>query len=396
MEINNLNRVEGFKPPEEVAAAETDHQAVPPLSAPPPLKKPWWKWSFKLPRSRRGRLILGGCLIVAVVLSVGLVLVLQPKGKTEAAVKKPVVKAPVSTLVPSTLTGLPVQPAVNQRPVTAVMIENSLAARPQSGLGQAGVVFEAIAEGGVSRFLALYQDTAPTSIGPVRSARPYYVGWELGFDAAYAHVGGSSDALADIASWGVKNMDEFANGGSFQRVSSRAAPHNVYTSSSALNSLEAAKGYSTSHYQGFPRVKQTPAKTPSVVNISLGLSGPDYNPSYTYNPKTNSYDRSESGQPMIDAGNNQRVSPSVVIAIVVPLSQGALDSTGAYYSDYAYLGSGPAYIFQNGTLVTGQWSKPTNQSQISFNDVNGQPIELQPGQTWITAVGSAGDVQYSQ
>ncbi|MCP5939883.1 DUF3048 domain-containing protein, partial [Klebsiella pneumoniae] len=86
---------------------------------------------------------------------------------------------PKPTTVANTLTGLQVAPDVNQRPVTGVMIENSTDARPQSGLDQAGVVFEAIAEGGITRFLALFQDTQPDYVGPVRSSRPYYVQWAL-------------------------------------------------------------------------------------------------------------------------------------------------------------------------------------------------------------------------
>src|SRR5581483_6348891 len=113
------------------------------------------------------------------------------------------------TTVASTLTGLPVDPSVNKRQVTAVMIENSLDARPQSGLDQAGIVFEALAEGGVTRFMALFQDTQPDYIGPVRSARPYYIQWLLGYDAAYAHVGGSPDALNDITAWHVKDLNQF-------------------------------------------------------------------------------------------------------------------------------------------------------------------------------------------
>src|SRR5262249_15833287 len=143
------------------------------------------------------------------------------------------VTAPAVTL--STLSGLPVDPAVNQRPVTGVMIENSVQARPQSGLNQAGVVFEAIAEGGITRFLALYQDTTPDNVGPIRSARPYYEQWALGFDAGYAHVGGSPEALNDIKAWGVRDLDQFYNSGSYHRISSREAPHNVYTGITTLN-----------------------------------------------------------------------------------------------------------------------------------------------------------------
>jgi hypothetical protein len=300
--------------------------------------------------------------------------------------------APKPTTVPSTLTGLLVDPSVNKRPVTGIMIENSLAARPQSGLDQAGVVFEAVAEGGVTRFLGLFQDTQPSYIGPVRSARPYYVQWDLGFDAAYAHVGGSPDGLNDVKSWGVKDLDEFYNAGAYQRIASRGAPHNVYTSIAQLNALEASKGFGASEFIGFPRKADSPAKTPSVTSIDLSLSGPDYAAHYAYNPAANNYLRSEGGQPHMEisqSGQQVQIAPKVVIAIVVPESQGALDSSGAYYSEYAAIGSGAAYVFQDGTVTTGTWQKTSNTTQIKFISANSQPITLNAGQTWITVLSNA-------
>jgi hypothetical protein len=303
--------------------------------------------------------------------------------------------APKSDLVPSTLSGLMVSPSVNKQPVTAVMVENSTFARPQSGLSQAGVVFEALAEGGITRFMAVYQDTAPSNIGPIRSVRPYYEQWALGFDASIAHVGGSPDALADISTWNVRNLDEFYNGASYHRITTRQAPHNVYTSIAALNQLEASKGYSTSTFSGFPRKAEAPSKNVTAGSINLTLSGAEYNVNYTYSPSTNSYNRSEGGAAQTDANTNAQISPKVVIAMVVPLSQGALDSSDAYYSDYNVLGNGPVYVFQDGTVQTGSWSKASNTSQISFTSSNGQVIKLNPGQTWITAISSNSGVSYT-
>lgn len=314
------------------------------------------------------------------------------------ATLKPIPKVTdISKTVPSTLTGLPVDPSVNQRTVTGVMIENSTDARPQSGLGQAGVVFEAIAEGGVTRFLALFQDTAPSNVGPIRSARPYYEQWALGFDAGYAHVGGSPQALADIKAWGVRDLDQFANGSSYHRVSSRAAPHNVYTSITALNQLEVNKGYVTSKYTGFTRKKKAvPSKQPPAAkSINLTLSGPIYNAHYDYNATTNSYSRSVGGAPQIDANTNKQLSPIVVIAMVVPYSLGELDSSGAYYSNYGVIGSGPVYVFQDGEVTTGTWTKTGNSAQITFKDATGKTILLNPGQTWLTAVSTADKISYT-
>lgn len=360
-----------------------------------------WKSRLSLQWPPRKKEYIAAAVVFAVLLAgTGAWMALSHHSKPAVAVvpkaiiKKPKVVAKPTT-VASTLTGLPVDPSVNQRPTTAVMIENSIAARPQSGLSQAGVVFEAIAEGGVTRFMAVYQDALPDNVGPIRSARPYFVAWSQGFDAGYAHVGGSPDGLADIRAWGVRDLDQFANGGSYHRITTRYAPHNVYTGIPTLNQLEVAKGYGTSNYSGFVRKVAAPSATPTAKTIDLSLSGYYYNPHFDYNPSTNTYNRSEAGAPQIDQNTGLQLSPNVVIAMVTPLVRGALDSSGAYYSDYTVIGSGAAYIFQDGSVTLGQWTKTSNAAQITFTDSTGKPIGLNPGQTWLTAVNSANGVKYT-
>lgn len=393
---------ETFRTPDEVAADqvfEAPADSIEISRDTPQSDKPASSWRQKLKLSwPPGNKEWVATLIIVVVGGFGIFLVLSHHGSKPIVAAQPIKARPkivTPTTVPSTLSGLPVDPSVNKRPVTGVMIENTTDARPQSGLGQASVVFEAIAEGGVTRFLALYQDTAPANVGPVRSARPYYIQWDLGFDAAYAHVGGSPDALADIKAWGVRDLDQFANGGSYQRIATRAAPHNVYTSISALNQLETAKGYTSSNFTGFLRKKAAPVKVPTAKTINITLSGPVYNAHYDYNAATNSYNRSEGGAPHIDANTNTQISPAVVVVMAMPYSLGALDSSGAYYSQYATIGSGTVYIFQDGTVSTGQWAKTSATSQFTFTDDAGKPIKLNPGQTWLTAVSSASNVTYA-
>ena len=341
----------------------------------------------------------GGLVIVLLALTGFFLLTSKPAPKvivknTEHKVKKPAV---ASGLVPSDLTGLPVQPSVNNTPVTAVMIENSLFARPQSGLGAAGVVFEALTEGGISRFMALFQDTSPPSVGPVRSVRPYFLQWALGFNAAIAHVGGSPQALSDIKPWGVRNLDEFYYGSYYHRISSRQAPHNMYTSLADLHSLEKNLGYSVSPFTAWKR--QSPPTTlqaPSAGSINLYLSGPSYNVNYTYSPKNNDYLRDEGGAPQIDANTNTQIAPKVVIAMVVPWSTGPTDAQGAAYSVYQTIGSGTAYVFQNGQEQTVTWTKKSNNSQILFTDSSGHQVPLDAGQVWITAISSSSNINYSK
>jgi len=384
-----------FRTPEEVAASEPDVVQPKLVSLDPPPEFASKKRRFNLhwhwPKTKKQ-----WALIAAVILLIGggvaAFIVTRPAPVKVTAVPKKVVKPkPAAPLtVPSTLSGLPVDPSINTRPVTGVMIENSLDARPQSGLSQASVVFEAIAEGGITRFLALFQDTQPANVGPIRSARPYYLRWVLGFDAGYAHVGGSPEALRDIKTLGVRDLDQFYNSGSYHRVSNRVAPHNVYTGIPTLVQLEQAKGYTSSTFTGFVRKKEAPSKQPNATSIDLAVSSALYNAHYDYDASTNSYKRSEGGNPHIDAENSKQITPKVVIALVMSYS---LESDG-YHSSYQNVGSGIAYVFQDGTVTKGQWSKPDNGTQISFTDANGQPLALNPGQTWLTALSDSSKVSY--
>ncbi|HSX35429.1 MAG TPA: DUF3048 domain-containing protein [Patescibacteria group bacterium] len=307
--------------------------------------------------------------------------------------KKKAVVVPKPTTVASTLTGLQVDPSVNQLPVTGLMIENSTLARPQSGLDKAGVVFEAVAEGGITRFLTLWQDTNAPYVGPVRSVRPYYIQWALGFDAAIGHVGGSPEALADMKSWNVKDLDQFYNGGSYQRIPSRAAPHNVYTSLDQLNALEAAKGFGVPHYTGFERKIDAPSKTPNPTSVDLTISSSDFNVHYDYDATTNAYKRSEGGVPHMEidqAGAQTQITPKVVIALVMTQGIEADD----LHTSYGTIGSGHMYVFQDGIVTEGTWTKTGNTAQFTFADASGQTIKLNAGQTWITAVSSTGNVAF--
>lgn len=311
---------------------------------------------------------------------------------------KPVVKkttvqkaapAPVPQPILSDLTGLPVTDAsVNNLPVTAIMIENSIDARPQSGLNDAGVVFEAVAEGGITRFLTLWQDTAPAYVGPVRSVRPYYLQWLQGFDASVAHVGGSADALALIQRWGVKDLDQFYNPAPYWRVSTRYAPHNMYTDLSKLHALEAQKGFGKSNFTGFPRKAEAPAKAITARSIDLNPSGPIYAAHYDYDPTTNSYFRSEGGAPHLDTNTGKQINPKVVVALFMNQGQDGI------YTTYDTLGSGSAVVFQDGVATAATWTKTSNANQFTFKDASGAVLKLNPGRVWFTVLGGSDRLAY--
>ena len=369
------------------------------LVAPHKHFKRFWAWWLRQNRNERFAIIAGALLIFGAA-SIGYFYFIQPNSNPSLEIihhpKKPAKPAAPAT-VASPLTGVQVAPDLAKRPVSGIMIENSDGARPQSGLQDAGVVYEAIAEAGITRFMALFQDSSPQYIGPVRSLRPYYIDYAVPFQASIIHVGGSPDALSQVGTY--RNLDEFANGGSFYRVSSRYAPHNVYTDFTRLDALNQRKGYTSSLFTAWPRKPEKKLATPTAKIIDFSISSADFYVHYDYDAPSNSYLRSEGGQPHLDYVSaadktGVRLQPKVVIGLVVPQGQGTLDASGAYYTDYDTSGSGQAFIFQDGGVTVGSWSKADRNSQINFTDSSGTPVKLNPGQTWITLLGSASKITY--
>lgn len=387
-----------FRPPETVAVQDQDEEQIDMStslrSKPKKQRRSFKEWLKSL--SKRQWIIIG--VITAILLVGGGVgayaLFFHKKAPIKAAVihKKPAAIKP--TTIASTLTGLQVDPSVNQRPTTAVMIENSIFARPQSGLDQAGVVFEAVAEGGITRFEAIYQDTAPVYLGPVRSVRPYYIQWSMGFDAAIAHVGGSPEALSDMRAWNAKDLDQFYNSASYQRIASRDAPHNVYTDINQLNILEAKKGFGAAKYTGFLRkTAKQPAKMPSASSIDLAISSTDYNVHYDYDPSADRYTRSEGGKPHLEVDQNgvqSQVTVDVVVALTMPQGIEPDDK----HTSYGTIGSGHAFIFQDGTATEGTWHKNSSAENFTFTDAAGKAISLNSGKTWVTILGNTANVTF--
>lgn len=387
----NLKVEPTFTTPSQVAADTTSRDPRPLVqstAAPetaPVIAGRWTRLKQVWPPTKRQALVGIGVFIL---LGSGIGAALVLTNKAEPVVSKPVVRVekpvtePIITTVASALSGLQVDPSLNTKPVIGVMIENSPSARPQSGLAPAGVVYEAVAEGGITRFLALYQDTNPADIGPIRSVRPYYLHWAMGYDAAVAHVGGSPEALANIKSWGTRDLDQFSNSGSYHRVSSRSAPHNVYGAIDGFTQLAQAKGFASSTFTAWARKAEAPSAAPTARSIDMNLSGPTYNVHYDYDAATNSYNRSMAGAPHVDANGSVQIRPKVVIGLVTPF---AIQSDRVH-SEYGTIGSGQAYIFQDGTVTIGQWNKPDIKAMMTFTDAAGNPLPLNPGQTWLSAV----------
>lgn len=292
---------------------------------------------------------------------------------------------PKPTTKASILTGAELPIALADRPITGVMVENSPDARPQSGLSNAGVVYEALAEGGVTRFLALYQEQRPSKIGPVRSLRPYYIDWVLEHGAPIAHAGGSHDAIMSIAPLGVKSMNALNIGAPFYRARDRYAPHNLYITADGLDSLLARNGWNKPNTTApWPRKPDEPKNPAPHPQIRISYSYPAYAVEYRYDPATNDYVRYMAGAPHIERETGKPIRVKNVIVEYVPLSN--RQAGGYTYADFPTVGSGVAIVFRDGTAVKGSWSKESKPARTIFRDAQGQEIRLNVGHTWIGIV----------
>jgi Protein of unknown function (DUF3048) N-terminal domain/Protein of unknown function (DUF3048) C-terminal domain len=355
----------------------------------PPVKGSWLSR-----HSPRRVLVVGIALVGLVGLVTGGILYSKAKHKVayspkletklEIAAPKPEPVAPAPTTAPSPLTGLPIAPELVNNPTVAIMIENSLEARPQSGLVDAGVVFEAIAEAGITRFMAVYQDKLPGLAGPVRSARPYYVQWAKGFDAGFTHVGGSPDGLAEIASTGTPNLDDVGGAnGPVYRIKDRFAPHNAYTDASRLTNYLKIIGKSKSAYTWAARKPDAPLPTPTASIITPNISRYAFNPVFNYDKTTNSYQRSQAGEKHIDRDTKSQLLPKVVVVLKMPVN---LNEDGLHMV-YGAIGSGEATIFQDGGVTIGKWTKLKISDNLQFFDSAGAEVKLNAGQVWVTVIG---------
>jgi hypothetical protein len=308
---------------------------------------------------------------------------------------------PKPSLVRAPLTGRLVTLAAAARRPIAVMIDDQFAARPQSGFSAASIVWQAPAEGGIPRYMLIFQENIPTDVGPVRSARYYYVAWASELRALYVHSGGSPQALATLRSQGsgqlVYNADEFRWGNSFHRVGRpKFAPHNLYTTGAKLRAIAKTVG-----------AKDAPIKWPWTfardavigwrpVGGRIVVSYLANVVRYDYDRKSNTYLRSVTGEKrQIDEKTKRRVAPKNVIVMKVrfgPLNDG---NPSKKRLEADIVGSGPAWISTNGITIKGTWKKTSTKNPTRFFDGKGKPVVLTVGQTFIQVMKTTDTIKFT-
>ncbi|WP_179136258.1 DUF3048 domain-containing protein [Paenibacillus sp. 32352] len=282
------------------------------------------------------------------------------------------------------LTGLVSGQPAHDRPVV-VMVENAPQARPQSGLDQADLVYEILAEGEITRFVAVYQAQAPKVIGPVRSIRPYFVQLGEALDAVIVHAGWSQDAMDLIAEHKLEHLDEvYGDGAYYWRSGDRKMPHNLYTSMDKIRQGIANKkfrtewkesGLSYAFAAGKPELASggKPAAKATIHYIR------GYNVSYEYDVETGLYKRFMEGKPHNDKETGKQLTAANVL--VCESKHQVLDNEGR--RDVDVTGPGKGYLLQAGRMKEVTWEQHNGMIR-AFSE--GKELAMLPGQTWIQVI----------
>ncbi|MDQ0254059.1 hypothetical protein J2S74_001432 [Evansella vedderi] len=290
------------------------------------------------------------------------------------------------------LTGIETEEVLEDKRVFGVMIENSIDARPQSGLYQADIVYEILSEGTITRLLALYHSQQPDRIGPVRSARAYYVHLNKGFDAIYVSAGGSPGGRQLAESDYVDDISGLAyDGRYFSRSSDRSAPHNMYTTYDDLVAAAEHRGYDLNRKP--PELyfvnELSFAAGDTATSFEVKYGSMINNVRFEYDDASKKYLRYNGGQPTEDQETRKPVAPRNVFIIeashrVIPKGEDHIDA-GSNRREIDIESGGRAYLIQEGIVQEVEWK---NDSGIILPYKDGELLPFLPGQTWINIVPS--------
>lgn len=309
--------------------------------------------------------------------------VVEIPSPSEEMTEEPGVESESELAYVAPLTGIRSAVPVDQRPL-AVMINNAPAARPQSGLSQADHIYEVLAEGGITRLIAIFQsEGAAETLGPIRSIRPYLIELGESYGGILAHAGGSPAAYSILQNEGKPYLDEISNGGPYYfRSSDRKAPHNLYSSVDQLREGAENRGYSAENsapeYSYMEQGAEVSGEEASSFDIYY-LSD-SYTVSYEYDSTVQQYVRSVNATPDLDANDGTRLAASNII--VLSTSHQVLDDVGRLALDLS--SGGEAMLFQQGQLIRAEWRKSSGDIIRFYKDEKELP--LVPGKSFFSIV----------
>jgi hypothetical protein len=278
------------------------------------------------------------------------------------------------------------------RPALAIKVENAPEARPQTGLNKADVVFEEPVEGGLTRFIAVYQCGDANSVGPVRSARmeDADVLIQLG-RPVMGFAGGASPVKKAIARSGIVDVNYIEAPGAYTREATRVAPHNLYTTTAALwkAGVKVSKTHADAPSSLFGYADEIAGKSTKVGQIHLPFSGSYADVYWRWSAKDGAWLRAHGTEPHMLTDGGQVAAANVVVMQVKVGTSEIVDAAGNHSPSVDLTGKGKAYIFRNGRMIAGRWERPTLQDLTTFVTKSGDEIALAPGATWVELLPNA-------
>ncbi|MEA3450053.1 MAG: DUF3048 domain-containing protein [Patescibacteria group bacterium] len=296
-----------------------------------------------------------------------------------------------ANLVSRHIDGVLVQAGEENYYPLGIMIDNHIDARPCLGLSGANLVIEAEAEGSITRYLAFFADNKELAkIGPIRSARPYFIDYARELSALYAHVGGSPEALALMKKDNVLHINEFYNGDYFWRADNNFAPHNVYISSANLYKYLEKKNLKQGKF--FPWIYKddlSKDKRAATSSIKIKFGDEAYNVAWEYDYANNSYLRYLAGEIHREA-DNQVISAKNVA--VVKVKGEIIDELMRL--ELNTIGTGTAIVCLDGECSEGTWKKNSSTARIRFYNKDNNEFNFNRGTTWIEIVRNGKEIIY--
>jgi len=345
---------------------------------------------FANPKKRLIFIIVMGLIFITLV-GVGLYFSTRDN-ETKKAVDNATPAKPVLYQAP--LDGVMTDLDSSKRHPLAIMVENHSDARPQAGLNKASIVYEAIAEGGITRFLAIYGTQESDQVGPVRSVRTYYIDWARGYEAYLAHVGGNIDALDKIQAEKVLDLDQFRYPAPYWRDTSFrvASEHTMFVSTPKLRTVAADNKYSTANNFNVYKFKDNPTTDspegkalPEAQKINVNFGNANYNVAFDFDKKTNSYNRSIAGKADLDRITSEQVTAKNIVVMTVK-RQATVTKINEQGWNMTIIGEGVAKIYIDGKEIIGTWKRNSATNREIFYDETGQEVTFNRGKLWICVI----------
>lgn len=287
----------------------------------------------------------------------------------------------LSNGVPSPLSGVYVEKEkIDKRPI-AIMFDNDPKARWQAGLSQAEIVYEFLVEAPYTRYMGIFLINEPQVVGPVRSARPYFVTTLLEYDPLYVRVGGSEEAKADVKKYQIADIDGLYSGEFWRDTrNGKKAPNNMYISIEGIRKEQKRLKYKEiGDIKGFP-FNKTDTDIEGVVASEIIINYyPKNITKYEYDSENKVYKRYKDGKLHIDEIDESPVTAKNII--IQEASTKVIDELGRL--EIQVIGEGKGKYITNGKCIDITWKKKSLEDKTTYYNENGDEIKLNPGVTWI-------------